>query len=106
MLKGNAMSLRQFVLLGVAFASVAAVAQRPVPPLPAPPRTIAVTGSAERMVTPDVALIVLAIQTQADTVGKAVAANNTTAAPSNVRADLKFPDASASNSRNTPHHDS
>ncbi len=40
------------------------------------PRTIAVSGQAERLVSPDVAVIVLAVQTQAETVAKAVTANN------------------------------
>jgi uncharacterized protein YggE len=43
------------------------------------PRTLSVTGTAERMVAPDLAYVTLAVQTQADTAAKAVQANNTLA---------------------------
>lgn len=44
-------------------------------PMP-PPRTISVTGAAERSVPPDLGTVVLAIQTQASTVARAVQQNN------------------------------
>ncbi|MHB9024435.1 MAG: SIMPL domain-containing protein [Armatimonadota bacterium] len=40
-------------------------------------RTISVTGTATQMVQPDVGIVVLAVQTQADTVAAAVRENNT-----------------------------
>lgn len=70
----------QFILMVglLAATALAAGAQAAVPP-PPPPRTLAVTGTAEMMVPPNVGLAVVAIQTQADTVGRAVEQNNATA---------------------------
>lgn len=59
----------------VAALAVSAVAQ--VPPAP-PQRTLQVAGTAERMVPPDTGIVVLAVETQADTVRRAVEQNNTT----------------------------
>lgn len=53
-------------------AAVIAAAQAPTPP----PRTITVSETAERMFSPDLALVVLAVQTQADTLGRATEQNN------------------------------
>lgn len=46
---------------------------------PQPPRTISVSESAERQFTPDLGIVVVAVQTQADTVARAVNQNNTNA---------------------------
>ncbi|HEY3415733.1 MAG TPA: SIMPL domain-containing protein [Armatimonadota bacterium] len=60
----------------VALFAVTAVAQAATP---APVRrTISVTGTATQMVQPDVGIVVLAVQTQADTVAPAVNENNRT----------------------------
>ena len=42
----------------------------------APPRTISVTAMAEQQASPDLALVTLAVQTQASTLGRAVEQNN------------------------------
>lgn len=42
-----------------------------------PPRTITVTGEAERMVSPDVGIVVIAVETRGDTVAAASMQNNT-----------------------------
>lgn len=75
------MFCRLILLLGcVGLVSVAAIAQQEAQPMRQPPvRTISVTSTAERMATPDVGLVVLAVQTQATTVAQAVAQNNTIA---------------------------
>jgi uncharacterized protein YggE len=54
-------------------------AQAPVTPVCPPTRTITVTGVAQRQVLPDVALVIVAVETQAETVARAVEANNTAA---------------------------
>ena len=73
------MMYRLMLLLGIAggmaFAVAAQTTPRPTPP--AEPRTIIVTGTAERMVPPDVGLVVFAVETQADSVSRAVTDNNT-----------------------------
>jgi len=47
--------------------------------MPPPQRTISVTGTAQIQATPNLALVVVAVQTQAETLSKAVNANNTAA---------------------------
>ncbi|MHB9131367.1 MAG: SIMPL domain-containing protein [Armatimonadota bacterium] len=74
------MMQRLMWLSGVlAIFAIAAVAQTSTMTMmmPPPPRTISVTGTAQRMVPPDVSTIVVAVQTQADTVARAVQQNNT-----------------------------
>ena len=69
-------SLIPVVLLGAAMC-MAAAQQEVIPVTTAPPpHTISVTGSAERMVPPDLAIVTLAIQTQAVSLGDAVQQNN------------------------------
>ncbi len=62
------------VLAALALGALAQTAA-PTPPL----RTINVTGTATRQVAPDLALVILAVQTQAPTVARATQANNQTA---------------------------
>lgn len=67
---------RGLLLILLALAGAALAQTVPVQP---PIRTINVTGTATRQVTPDLATVVLAVQTQAPTVARAVEANNQTA---------------------------
>ncbi|HEX2951298.1 MAG TPA: SIMPL domain-containing protein [Armatimonadota bacterium] len=60
------------ILTGV-FTAALMAQQRTNPPV----RTITVTGTAERMANPDLGVVTLAVQTQADTVSTAVSQNNT-----------------------------
>jgi len=55
-----------------------ALAQAAVTPTP-PPRTLTVTGTAQVQATPNLALVVAAVQTQAETLSATVEANNTAA---------------------------
>ena len=65
---------------GVLLATAQQAMPNPPPPPPPPPRAITVTGSAERLVQPDLCLVTLAVQTQAESLGVAVQQNNTIAA--------------------------
>ncbi len=61
------------------FAMLAGSAQTATPLVPPPPRTIAVNGVAQRMVSPDTGIVVLAVVTQGATVAAAAGENNTLA---------------------------
>jgi hypothetical protein len=72
--------IRAFMLLGLAcIVGSMAMAQEAIPTPPPAQRSIIVTGSAQRMVPPDLGLVVLAVETQADTVARAVEQNNSSA---------------------------
>lgn len=73
--------IRRLMILSGALGLAALVGYAQVtPPTPTPPpRTIYVTGTAERMVSPDTGIAVVAIQTRAETVSRAVQQNNTIA---------------------------
>jgi uncharacterized protein YggE len=67
---------RLMILAGLVGLGALASAQMMCPP---PPRTISVTTTTQRMVAPDLAFAVVAVETQANTVAAATAANNTAA---------------------------
>lgn len=69
--------LPRLLMLSIALAGFAGLAAAQM--MPPPQRTITVTATAQRQVTPDLAYAVLAVETQANSVAAATTANNTAA---------------------------